>query len=59
MAQSDKSATWRPQTQAVRGGTKRSEFGETSEALYLTSGYVYTSAEEAEAAFKGDVKRYM
>jgi len=54
-----KGASWRPQTQAVRGGLKRSEFGETSEALYLTSGYVYTSAEEAEASFKGDVKRFM
>ncbi|MFZ0692813.1 MAG: O-succinylhomoserine sulfhydrylase [Alphaproteobacteria bacterium] len=52
-------ASWRPQTQAVRGGLKRSEFGETSEALYLTSGYVYTSAEDAEASFKGDLKRFM
>jgi O-succinylhomoserine sulfhydrylase len=52
-------ASWRPRTQAVRGGLKRSEFGETSEALYLTSGYVYTSAEEAEASFKGDLKRFM
>ena len=51
--------SWRPRTQAVRGGLKRSEFGETSEALYLTSGYVYTSAEEAEASFKGDLKRFM
>ena len=59
MAQGDKTATWRPQTLAVRGGMQRSEFGETSEALYLTSGYVYTCAEEAEAAFKGDLKRYM
>ena len=52
-------AAWRPRTQAIRGGLHRSEFGETSEALYLTSGYVYASAEEAEAAFKGDVQRYM
>jgi O-succinylhomoserine sulfhydrylase len=52
-------AKWRPQTRAVRGGTKRSEFGETSESLFLTSGYVYGNAEEAEAAFKGDIKRYM
>jgi len=50
---------WRPQTEMVRGGLARSGFDETSEALYLTSGYVYTSAEEAEAAFKGDKDRYI
>lgn len=59
MAQGDKGTAWRPQTLAVRGGMLRSEFGETSEALFLTSGYVYTCAEDAEAAFKGDLKRYM
>src|SRR5215470_8268039 len=46
--------SWRPQTQAVRGGTKRSAFQETSEALYLTSGYAYDSAEQAFARFKGE-----
>ena len=51
--------TLRPQTQAVRGGLERSPFHETSEAIYMTSGYVYESAEEAEAAFKGDAKRYI
>ena len=50
---------WRPQTRLVRGGTRRSEFGETSEALYLTSGYVYERAEDAEAAFKGENDRYI
>ena len=45
---------WRPQTRLVRGGTNRSSFEETSEALFMTSGYVYGSAEEAEAAFKGE-----
>ena len=50
---------WRPQTEMVRGGLTRSGFDETSEALYLTSGYVYTSAEEAEAAFKGDKERFV
>ena len=40
--------TWRPQTKAVRSGQTRSNFDETSEALFLTSGYVYRSAEEAE-----------
>jgi O-succinylhomoserine sulfhydrylase len=38
---------WRPATQAVRGGTARSEWGETSEALFLTSGYAYDCAADA------------
>jgi O-succinylhomoserine sulfhydrylase len=49
---------WRPQTRAVRGGQIRSNFDETSEALFLTSGYAYSSAEEAEATFKGDSNHY-
>jgi len=49
----------RPQTALVRGGQLRSEFSETSEALYLTSGYTYPTAEEAEAAFKGENDRYV
>ena len=52
-------ANWRQSTRLVRGGTKRSAFGETSEGLFLTSGYVYESAEEAEQAFKGEKQRYM
>ena len=48
----------RPQTELVRGGLERSAFGETSEGLFLTSGYVYPSPEDAEAAFKGEIKRY-
>ncbi len=51
--------SWRPQTRLVRGGADRSAFDETSEGLFLTSGYVYASAEEAEAAFKGDKQRYI
>ncbi len=50
---------YRPQTELVRGGLNRSEFGETSEALFLTSGYVYPSAEEAEDAFKGRNDRFI
>ena len=50
---------WRAQTQMVRGGTARSPFDETSEGLFLTSGYVYGSAQDAEAAFKGDTDRYI
>jgi O-succinylhomoserine sulfhydrylase len=47
-------STWRPATQAVRGGTWRSEHGETSEALFLTSGYTYDTAETVAARFAGD-----
>ncbi|HEY7806072.1 MAG TPA: aminotransferase class I/II-fold pyridoxal phosphate-dependent enzyme [Croceibacterium sp.] len=47
-------AKWRPATRAVRAGTWRSEQGETSEALFLTSGYAYDSAETAEARFRGE-----
>ena len=50
---------WRPSTRLVRGGLTRSGFDETSEAMYLTSGYVYNSAEEAEMTFKGDKKRFI
>jgi O-succinylhomoserine sulfhydrylase len=45
---------WKPATQAVRGGTARSEFGETSEALFLTSGYAYDCAGDAAARFAGE-----
>jgi O-succinylhomoserine sulfhydrylase len=52
----DRSVTtrWRPATQAVRGGTARSEFGETSEAIFLTSGYAYDKAADAAARFAGE-----
>ncbi len=40
-------------TDLIHDGILRSQFGETSEGLYLTSGYVYDSAEQAEARFKG------
>jgi O-succinylhomoserine sulfhydrylase len=52
-------ASWRRQTQLVRGGTERSRFLETSEGLFLTSGYVYETAEDAERAFKGEIERYI
>ncbi|SLN25761.1 O-succinylhomoserine sulfhydrylase [Oceanibacterium hippocampi] len=45
---------WRPATRLIRGGTHRSPHGETSEALFMTSGYVYDSPEAAEARFKGE-----
>ncbi|MDD9908211.1 MAG: O-succinylhomoserine sulfhydrylase [Ahrensia sp.] len=45
---------WKAATKLVHGGTTRSSHGETSEALYLTQGFVYDSAESAEARFAGD-----
>ncbi|WP_048648239.1 O-succinylhomoserine sulfhydrylase [Nitratireductor soli] len=45
---------WKPQTTLVHSGVQRSHFGETSEAIYLTQGFVYDSAEAAEARFKGE-----
>lgn len=50
---------WRAATSLVRGGLSRSGFQETSEALYMSSGYVYDTAEDAEAAFAGDADRYI
>ncbi len=44
----------RPETHLVHGGSMRSGFGETSEALFLTQSFVYDSAEQAEARFQGD-----
>jgi O-succinylhomoserine sulfhydrylase len=49
----------RPDTLAVRGGLDRSSFDETAEGLFLTQGYVYESAAQAEAAFAGDVDHYI
>ena len=46
--------TLRPATQLVHGGSLRSGFEETSEALFLTQGYLYDTMEVAEARFKGD-----
>jgi O-succinylhomoserine sulfhydrylase len=51
-------AKLRPATRLVHGGVQRSVHGETAEALYLTSGYVYDSAEQAEATFAGTVEHY-
>jgi O-succinylhomoserine sulfhydrylase len=49
---------YRPDTVLVRGGTMRSGHGETAEALFLTSGFVYDSAGQAEATFAGTEKHY-
>jgi len=54
----DRSVTrhWRPATRAVRGGTWRSEHGETSEALFLTSGYTYDDAQTVADRFAGEAQ---
>jgi O-succinylhomoserine sulfhydrylase len=52
-------ASYRPETRLVHSGTLRSQFGETSEAMFLTQGYVYDSAEQCEARFKGDDPGYI
>ena len=49
---------YRPATLLVQGGIDRSPHGETAEALYLTSGFVYDSAEQAEATFKNEIVHY-
>ncbi|SFM41604.1 O-succinylhomoserine sulfhydrylase [Bradyrhizobium sp. Rc3b] len=51
---SKSTTNYRPETRLVHSGTLRSQYGETSEALFLTQGYVYDSAEECEARFKGE-----
>jgi len=48
-----------PQTAAVRAGLARSGFGETAEALYLTSGFTYSSAEEAVDSFTDETDHYL
>ena len=48
----------RPATRLVQGGVQRTAHGETAEALFLTSGYVYDSAEQAEGTFSGSVEHY-
>jgi O-succinylhomoserine sulfhydrylase len=45
---------YRPETELVHAGGLRTPFGETSEALFLTQGFVYDSAEQCEARFKGE-----
>jgi O-succinylhomoserine sulfhydrylase len=54
-----KTKNYRPETRLVHAGTLRSQFGETSEALFLTQGYVYPTAEECEARFSGKAPGYV
>jgi O-succinylhomoserine sulfhydrylase len=58
MATNKKTGKWRKRTLGVRAGTLRTPFQETSEALFMTSGYAYEAAEEAEARFKGEIGGY-
>ena len=58
MARKDDIQDLHPDTLLIHGGTLRSSFGETSEALFLTSGFVYDSAAECEARFKNEVDGY-
>jgi O-succinylhomoserine sulfhydrylase len=53
-ASTPSTARYRPETRLVHAGSLRSQFGETSEALFLTQGFVYDSAEQCEARFKGE-----
>jgi O-succinylhomoserine sulfhydrylase len=50
---------YRPETRLVHSGTLRSQYGETSEALFVTQGFVYDSAEQCEARFKGEDPGYI
>ena len=52
-------ATWGAATKLIRGGTNRSGFDETCEAIFMSSGYVYATAREAEEAFKGERSRFV
>ena len=50
---------WNLETKLIREGLNRSQFGETSEPIYMTSSYVYDSPEQAEARFKGDEEGFI
>ncbi|WP_341914337.1 O-succinylhomoserine sulfhydrylase [Ferrovibrio terrae] len=54
MSKNESEKSWRLATQMVRGGTMRTGFGETSEAIFMTSGFRYDSAEAAERRFKNE-----
>jgi len=54
MSEASSTARYRPETRLVHAGALRSQYGETSEALFLTQGFIYDSAEQCEARFKGE-----
>ncbi len=57
-AKNNAASKYRPETRLVQSGILRSQFGETSEALFLTQGYVYDNSAQAEARFKGEDPGY-
>ena len=59
MVNSNGKTRLRPATQLVHGATMRSQFGELSEALFLTQGYKYDTMEDAEARFKGEAPGFI
>jgi O-succinylhomoserine sulfhydrylase len=59
MSESKSLSRYRPETRLVHSGALRSQYGETSEALFLTQGFVYESAEQCEARFKGEEQGFL
>jgi O-succinylhomoserine sulfhydrylase len=59
MSELTSAARYRPETRLVHSGTLRSQYGETSEGLFLTQGFVYDSAEQCEARFKGEDQGFL
>lgn len=59
MSDQDFIARCHPETRAIRAGLDRSPNAETSEAMFMNSGFVFDSAEQADAAFSGDIQRYL
>ena len=50
---------WQVSTNLIRGGLNRSNFEETSEGLFMSSGFVYETAEKAQRAFEGEEERFI
>src|SRR5579872_3124012 len=59
MKKKENQNNWKTSTQLVRGGTLRSNFGETSEAIFMNSGFCYDSAETAESRFNGSAPGFV
>ena len=59
MKKKENQENWKTNTKLVRGGTLRSNFGETSEAIFLNSGFCYESAEVAESRFNGEAPGFV
>src|SRR4249919_3812753 len=59
MSEAKSTTRYRPETKLVHSGTLRSQFGETSESIFLTQGFVYDSAEQCEARFKGQESGFL